>query len=125
MAIANVGISIPLAMKFGSIGSAIGTAFALVVANIIIINIYYHKKCGIDMVRYWKTFSVMTLKLVPSVVITALVKYFFPMTGILSVFVYGALFVGLYCLTVYFFVMNEYEKGLTNKYLGKVFSFFH
>ena len=125
MAVANVGISIPLAMKFGSIGSAVGTAIALVFANIIIINIYYQKKCGIDMVRYWKTFITMTLKFIPSVAVIVVLKMFLPLAGILSVFVYGAVFVCLYGLTAYFFVMNGYEKDLTNKYLGKVLRFIH
>ena len=49
MAAVNVGVSIPLAIKFGSIGSAIGTAGSLLIANVIVINVYYQKCCGIDM----------------------------------------------------------------------------
>lgn len=123
MAVANVGISIPLAMAFGSIGSAVGTAFALLVANVLIINIYYHKTCGIDMVRYWKTFLSMTVRFVPSIAAVWALKTVLPLKGMADVLVYGALFVVLYCITAYFFVMNSFEKELTKKYLRKIFRF--
>ncbi|MBQ2729356.1 MAG: oligosaccharide flippase family protein [Clostridia bacterium] len=123
MSVANVGISIPLAMAFGSIGSAVGTAFALLVANVLIINIYYHKTCGIDMVRYWKTFLSMTVRFVPSIAAVWALKTVLPLKGMADVLVYGALFVVLYCITAYFFVMNSFEKELTKKYLRKIFRF--
>lgn len=120
MAVVNIGVSIPLAMKLGSIGSAIGTAGALLVANVLIINIYYQKRCGIDMVRYWKTFAVMILKLaVPALVVFG-IKIVCPVDGLLGVVVYGALYVVLYLIDAYFIVMNEYEKGIVNKFAGKV-----
>jgi len=121
MAIANVGISIPLAMFFGSIGSAVGTAVTLLLANVIIINIYYQKKCGIDMISYWKTFLSMIARLAPSAVAVFVIKHFIPLSGLADVFVYGALFVVLYCISAYFLVMNSFEKELTHKYLKKVF----
>ena len=36
IAIANIGISIPLAKLYGGIGSAIGTSISLLIGNIII-----------------------------------------------------------------------------------------
>ncbi len=124
MALVNVGISIPLAYFFGSVGSAAGTCAALIIANVIIINIYYQKKCGIDMGRYWKTFGSMTVKLLPSVVVVALLMRFIVIEGFLSVIVYGVLFVALYCVAAYFLVMNSFEKQLTGKYLSKIFGVF-
>jgi len=123
MAMLNVGVSIPLAMRFGSIGSAVGTAATLLVANVLVINIYYQKKCGIDMAAYWKTFAGMILKLLPSVLIVALLKILIPVSGLAGVFVFGAIFVILYCLSAYFFVMNGFEKEIIRKYLGKIFWF--
>lgn len=123
MAIVNVGISIPLAMSFGSSGSAVGTALALLIANVLIINIYYQKKCGIDMIRYWKTFFSMTVRLLPAAVTVFLLQAFFPVKEILGVAVYGAVFVILYCVSAYFFVMNSFEKELCATYLKKIFRF--
>ena len=119
MAIANVGISIPLAMRFGSIGSAIGTAVALVIANIVIINLYYSNRCGIDIAGYWKNIGTMTLKFLPAIAISVGLKLLFPLEGVVESIVYGALFGILYALSAYLFVMDSYERGLVKKYVGK------
>ena len=46
MAVINLLLSIVLCQKYGAIGSAIGTAISLIIANGIIMNIYYYKKCN-------------------------------------------------------------------------------
>ena len=120
MAIANVGISIPLAIKYGSIGSAAGTAAALVIANIIIINIYYQTKCGIDIKRYWRETVTMAFRLAPSVATALALKLIFPLDGLKELLVYGSVFVVVYSATAYLFVMNSYERGMIKKYAGKI-----
>jgi len=120
MAIANVAISINLAIKYGSIGSAAGTGIALIVANIIVINIYYQTKCGIDIKRYWREIPLMALRFIPAISITLALKFLIPLNGIYELLAYGSVFVILYSLTSYFFVMNPYEKDIVKKYVGKV-----
>ena len=120
MAIVNVGISIPLAIRFGSIGSAMGTAIALVVANIIIMNIYYHKRCGIDMIAYWKTAVVMFLKMIPSMVIIYALKNLIQIEGLGELIVFAPIYVILYSASCYLFIMDDYEKGLLTKVYSKL-----
>lgn len=57
IALANIAISIPLCMVFGPVGCAAGTCGCLVVGNIIIMNIYYHKRVGLDMFAFWREIS--------------------------------------------------------------------
>lgn len=120
MALANVGVSIPLAKAFGAVGSALGTGLTLIVANVVIINIYYQKKCGIDMIRYWKNFLSMTARLLPSAAVVYLIKLFVPIEGFFGIIAYGALFVVLFAAVAYFFVMNGFERELCKKYIGKI-----
>ena len=61
----NVIVSIPLCKKWGGIGCVIGTAIGIVIGNIIIMNIYYQKKVGIDILRFWKNI----LKCVPIIIL--------------------------------------------------------
>ena len=52
VAICNIFVSILCIQKWDTTGAAIGTALSLTVGNIIFMNIYYHKKVGINMFRY-------------------------------------------------------------------------
>ena len=54
MAVINLVLSILLCQKYGAIGCAIGTAVSLIIANGLIMNIFYHKKCNIDIVTFWR-----------------------------------------------------------------------
>lgn len=53
IAILNIAISIPLSKLYGGIGAAWGTSVSLILGQIIILNIYYYKKVGIDIPRFW------------------------------------------------------------------------
>ena len=44
LSIFDIIISIPLTKYFGGVGAALGTSFGQIVGNVLIINIYYHKK---------------------------------------------------------------------------------
>lgn len=48
----NIGISIPLSNYYGGIGAAIGTAISLIIGNIIIMNIYYHYKVHLNIIKF-------------------------------------------------------------------------
>jgi O-antigen/teichoic acid export membrane protein len=49
-----VAISIFLAIAYGPIGAAAGTAFSLTVGNVLISNWYYHFKIGLDIPRFFR-----------------------------------------------------------------------
>src|SRR5690606_37032000 len=54
ISILNIIITIPLVQKYSGIGAAIGTAISLTLGNTVIMNVYYHKRIGINMIRFWK-----------------------------------------------------------------------
>lgn len=53
IAIANLGISIFMCMKFGVVGAALGTTFSLILGNCLILNLYYKYKIKLDMGFFW------------------------------------------------------------------------
>lgn len=61
IAVVSLVSSFPLAKYYGGMGCAISTAGALVLGQIIIMNIYYQRKQHIDIVRFWKEISNMSL----------------------------------------------------------------
>lgn len=69
IAIINIAISIPLAMKYGGIGAAIGTALANIAGQIITMNIFYWKKIHIDIPKYWRN---MIIFCIPVAILTTI-----------------------------------------------------
>ena len=53
-AILNIIISIPIIKLYGSVGTAVVTAIFVLLGNVVILNIYFHKRLGLDMIDYWK-----------------------------------------------------------------------
>ncbi|WP_285394575.1 oligosaccharide flippase family protein [Lysinibacillus sp. fls2-241-R2A-57] len=54
VAVGNIFISIPAIYYYGKIGTAIVTACSLFIGNVVIMNIYYHKKIKLDIYSFWK-----------------------------------------------------------------------
>ena len=92
IAIANVLISILLAQNYGGIGTAIGTAISLIIGQGFIMNVYYHKKIHINMIKFWKEILKMTIPVLLSFLIGIIGGVIIKNTGIiiftLKVFIY-------------------------------------
>ena len=119
VAIANIAISIPLAKLYGGIGSAIGTSLALIVGNIIIINIYYQKRVGINVIKFWKEIIKMSIPFVIPIIIILVIMKFITLHGYINLIVFGGIYTVIYSMICYFLVMNQYEKNIVNKVLKK------
>lgn len=95
VAFANIIISIPLCVKHGALGGAIGTTICLVVGNIIIMNWYYHKKMKLDMIFFWKEILCTIPSYIPSVICAAVLNIFLKNTVpqiIVGVFIMTAVY---------------------------------
>ncbi len=121
MALLNLIISIPLCKEFGAIGCAIGTAIGIVISNIVIMNIYYHKKLGLDMIRFWKS----VLRILPSeitpvlfgIVLMKAVK----VDTIWEFLIFGVLYVLVFFVSVWFLGMNDFEKNLIKEPVSRIY----
>ena len=119
MAIINVGISIPLANRFGSVGAAMGTAVSLLVANGFIMNVFYHKALGINMKAFWKEI-IKTLKgFILPIVIGILIMRYVKFHTLIGYLVWGCVYVILYSISVFCMSCNKEEQkmiiGLVNR----------
>ena len=120
IAIANVLISIPLVQMYGGVGAAIGTAIALIVGNVLIMNWYYHKKVGLNIMY----FSKQIMRVLPALILPAIVGYVILQNVDLmqiKAFVVSALaYIVLFFVCLWFFAMNNYERDLILKPLQKL-----
>lgn len=111
MAFLNLGLSIICAQLYGAVGCAFGTAISLIVANGIIMNIYYYKKCNIDVLLFWKEIVQMSKGLLLPIATGILWDIFIKYNSINIMLVGIILYVVVYFLSMYHFSMNEEEKG--------------
>ena len=120
IALLNVAISIPLAKLYGGIGCAIGTAIGLIVGNWFIINIYYHKVIGIDIIKFIKEILSMTLPVVIVVCIGAMTNYYISTTSIIILFIKIIAYICIYSVLMWFMGLNNYEKNIIASIFKKI-----
>lgn len=120
MAILNVIISIILCRYYSVIGVALGTTISLIVANLIIMNIYYQKKIGINVIKFWKSiFMTIPSLIIPCIAGTLLMKYV-KINNIIEFVELAILYGAIYFISVYCMGLNDYEKNLIRKPLAKL-----
>lgn len=112
ISILNFGISILLTKEIGIIGAVIGTSISLILGNIIIINIYYQRKVGLNIPQFFKeTFNHLLPAITLSIIIGCVFLYI-PVGSWLGLLVKGVLFSIVYIILVWKIGMNVYEKRL-------------
>ena len=112
MAVINIGVSIELCKRYGAPGSAFGTSVSLIIANGVIMNIYYHKKCGINILLFWKTIIRMFFGMIPSFLFGFVILRVFPMTSFLRLALGILVYSMIYACSVWLYSMNDYEKEI-------------
>lgn len=120
IAVINIAISIPLTKLYSGIGAAIGTAISLILGQGIILNIYYHKKVGINMIEFWKNILRMSIPIVFVVLFGIGLNMLIVSDSILILAVKIVLYTAVYGLLIWFFGMNNYEKDLIRKPVNKL-----
>ena len=120
MAVVNIIISLALVRPFGAVGVAFGTAVSLVVANGFLMNWYYHRHLGLDMIAFWKGLASLArgaaLPAAYCLVCGLTLDLFQP----LWFFAAGAGLVLVYALSMWRWGMNGSEKDLVRKPLTKI-----
>lgn len=120
MAVVNLILSIFLVQRYGAPGAAFGTTLALILANGLIMNIYYQKKCGINVVQFWKNIGRMSLGLVVPCVYGCLIKRFFDFYSIMALGAGILTYMLVYALSMWFLGINREEKGMVHTVLSKL-----
>lgn len=120
IAILNIILTIPLTKQYGGVGAAIGTAFAQILGNTIIMNWYYHKKVGLDMRFFWKNI----IKFIPAFIAPAIIGIYITsnidLLNIINFLIFIILYVLIFGLSMWLLGMNKYEKDLTLKLFKRV-----
>lgn len=119
IALVNVGLSIPLALRFGGFGAACATGFATCCGQIATMNWFYYKKIGLDIPGYWREIGKIVLPLLPITLVGAGIHWLLPSGGWVQLLVQCALYTVIFLLSGWIFIFNRYEKDLLTGLLKK------
>lgn len=112
-------LSIIVAPKYGALGCAAATGFALVLTQILYIG-FYQKKMGLDMGAFFKQCH---LKIMPLLVIYAIVCYYIcqsiTINNWLTLFVAILVYTVGYLIIAWLIIANQYEKDLIKSFMMK------
>ena len=114
MALGNVAISIPLGMAWGGVGCALGTAISVIVGNGLVMNWYYHRHIGLDMLYFWKSILSMLPSMVVPVVLGFAAVTLVDFSGYMGVICFALPYAAVFCACLYRFGMNQSERGMVN-----------
>lgn len=111
---------IPLAKHYGGVGCACAIAGALILGQIVVMNVYYHVKQKIDIVRFW--IEIFKMSLMPAI-LTVVAYYlltFFNVDSISKLVGAIALYSVVYVPLFFAFSMNSFERDLILNPLKKM-----
>lgn len=115
MAVGNIIITLPLSIRFGAIGAAIGTALSYLIGNGLLMNLYNHYKIGLDMKYFWKAILTFLPAFIIPVIYGVLINQRIDLSNIVNLVIFGAVYVILFGISMWLFGMNEYEKNLVRR----------
>lgn len=115
MALLNVAATVVLCQKYSAVGAAMGTAISLLVANGIIMNIYYHKRCNINILSFWKSIGRLSVGMIASVLFGILIVRFVDLGNIWLFLASVVVFVLIYAVSMWCLGMDRTEKDFCKR----------
>lgn len=121
IAIVNVITTYLAVPRFGGIGAAVCSGASYLIGQGLIMNTYYYKVTKIDIPEFWKNIGKMSI--IPIVMIVVglwldtMLDFLTWGVMILAIVIYTA----IYSLSMYFIMMNDYEKDIIKKPFLKIF----
>ncbi|MCQ6278884.1 oligosaccharide flippase family protein [Bacillus sp. EB600] len=112
VAILNVPLSIIFAQLWGALGCAIGTAIAVTIGNIVVINVYYWRSININIPKFWMNICYMSLPLIISIFYGLTINKIIPAHSWVFLVIKIIIFSIVFVVLMWFTAMNKYEKNL-------------
>lgn len=123
IAIVSLAMQIVLTRFFGGIGCAMGVSGALVVGQILIMNVYYRRRQDLDIKTFWKEISKMSI--IPIILIFSsmlVIRHFFALDSwgklILGIAAFSLVYIPLF----FRFSMTDEERNLFISMFHKIFA---
>lgn len=103
---------IVFAEYFGAIGCSMAIGGALIIGQGLIMNIYYQKRQGFDIIKFWQEICKILIAPIFYTIISIVVSNYFIMQNIMELLLEIVIFSILFIPLIWRFCMNEYERHL-------------
>lgn len=120
IAVANAISTYLIVPYMGMIGAALCSCVSYLLGQGLTMNTYYYKVVGLDIPRFWK--NILRMAVVPGVMMLLglLILNYIAVTNWIVFFAGVVVYTIIYCICMYAFVMNDYEKNLVRVPLLKL-----
>ena len=120
IAVLNVISTWLLVPRLGGIGAALCSCVSYLAGHGIALNLYYHKVIHLDIPEFWR--QILRMFALPGVMmaLTLLLQRVVRFDNWLIFFAGVILYSILYCILMYHFCMNTYEKAIVHGFAGKI-----
>ncbi len=110
MTVVNIVLTVILCQKYGEIGAAVGTAIAVIVVDVLVMNVYYHRRLYIDILRFWRSMARASVGLIVPVAFGAVIYCFVPLNSLWLLGLFILLYTAVYGASIWLLSMNRDEK---------------
>jgi O-antigen/teichoic acid export membrane protein len=121
MAIGNIFLSIPLTKLYGGIGAAFGTALSILIGNGFVMNWYYNNRVGLDIKYFWSQILKCVPAFIAPTIVGVFIVLFINLYNPISFLICGLIYVIVFCVSMWYLGMNQYEKDLISGPVKKIF----
>lgn len=116
----NFVLTVYLCQRFGAIGAAVGTAISVFFVDGLLLNIYYHKRCNLNMLAFWRNILKASIGLIIPILFGIIIKLVVPTRSTWAFLLEIAIYSAIYCASIWFFSLNMEEKKWAKNKIGHV-----
>ena len=116
----NLLLAIPLGIRFGGLGCAVATGFSMLMGNGLVMNYFYHRYIGLDILSFWKQIGRVSVFIGLCLLIGYGLNVYTPGEGKLAFLLKIVGYTVLYGVMVYCLAMNTYEKEKVRKVIKRL-----
>ena len=112
MAVGNLVLSVFLCRRYCALGAVAGTAASMLLANGLAMNLYYHRRCGVDVLHFWRSVGRLCRGMMIPVFCGGALGWLVRDAGLGAYLGAIAVYTAIYGASMWHFGMDAYEKEL-------------